>query len=558
MNRDEAERVARRTSGAATRDRHGGRGLGTLLFLVVFALGVARYWPIIDRPWDDGLASTNSALYVGGFARSWERVGFERLAGIPYLAVLPTDPPVGAPDYHHPPLFRWAAYAAVKIWGLSERSIRIVPILFSALGGAAVAWLCLRKLGMGWACVASGLWLALPMSVLYGWMAAPDPAVVGLGALAFCVQEHFRGRPGRGWLWLLPIQFVASQMDWQGCFIPPALLVHEVMQPRGERRIGRAIVCGMAGVASTIVVLVLFGWWTERIAFDADAVLGRRSGAIPSAAFHWERVETYVKTALRLTFDVAHDTATATGTHSIAGGLCAMGRFALDMFTAPVLLATIASAYIALRRDRHPAAASTARLGLSLLVPGALNTILFRMHASTHEFWSMHALCGFVLCTVATLSAMGRPRVTLLVLGATASLATSTINHRFTGQHGEDPRVAAAELDRLCGADDTLLFQGDLTPATFYSKRWVQSAVLGPPGFQWLAQLIDGHRLKSGRLILVLPGDLGDSTTTESIRAFAERYGKVEHVEGLALALRLGAVARRAAARSLWIVTCNP
>ena len=190
-----------------------------ILLAATVVLGVLRYWPVWDQPWGRDPASGNGHWYQGEPVRNWQRLGFGRLHGIPMLGALPTEPPAGFIYAHHPPTVTWMVNGVVSAFGLSERSIRMVPIFFSALTGGVLFWFA-SKWGTRSAIVAAILWLILPMSFVYGIMCNPEAPTLFWIVLTIALHDRLResGRAGEreSGVWPRPALAVHRRPDGLG------------------------------------------------------------------------------------------------------------------------------------------------------------------------------------------------------------------------------------------------------------------------------------------------------------------------------------------------------
>ena len=238
---------------------------------------------------------------------------------------------------------------------------------------------------MAFAAACGALWLALPMSFLFGSMCNPESATLFFMLLTFVLHDRLRAAP---WpLYALPVasHFAAAQMDWQAHFAVPAIFVWELARRReGGPKIARVFVLGLASLAAAFTVVVLFGFFVDT-ALRAYALLKAGAGGeLP--AFEVALAARYFSTGF-------HDAITTS-----AGSAAASPSFAdwaawqrenvATFFTWPAALLVAAGAALALVR-RTPALV----LGLVLLLPGLLNVVVFRSHAK-HEFWLWYATPG--------------------------------------------------------------------------------------------------------------------------------------------------------------------
>jgi hypothetical protein len=504
------------------------------LIAAVVLLGAARFAPFLSEPWGHDQASGNGAWYSGQPVRNWLRLGFAELRGMELLGALPTKPPVGQPYAHHPPLHNWLVYGIVSTFGFSERSFRILPMVASALTGGLVVLLVGTRCGTALAGLAGILWLTLPMSFFYGVMCNPEAPTVFFMVAAAWLHARLRTRSPLVYAPVLVAQFLAGQMDWEGHFLVPALLLYEALLPRGERRVGRVVALGVASLLSAAVALAFRGFY-DVLGRQSLEILQAGGGQLPrfAAGSFFEYLVEGVRGAAR-TF-----TASA-GASGVGTGEWLRGQlsFATAMFTWPATIAAGLGVALALVRRSEMLA-----LGLALLVPGLLNVVVFRNHAATHEYWLYYALPGVVVTTIEV--ARRLPWRPVLATGLVLAIAGASV-HRIattrTDGRTSEYRDLAAELDRFFEREDEILvLDVRFTATAFYTRHW--SVAHSVSGRSWenvdeIAALTKAGLLRRPVTFLLVP--LGTPPPLEEL----SRHGPIRTIHRPELTERLPTIAR--------------
>lgn len=461
------------------------------LAAAAFVVGVARYATEIDDPWDGTLASTNATNFTGNIERAFRRNGYAAMKGIPHLFVAPTAGPTAFDMRyaHHPPLFRGFVHAATELFGFSERGLRLPPILCTALATALLAYLLSRRYGAGPAAVGALVVLASPMGWHYGWMPNYEAPLLLLSVAAIGWHAAFRTRSLFAYAPVYALFLAATHVDWAGYFIGPALWAFELRLPAAERRLGRTLALVPLGALSAASVVAHLAWGagtTFGAALDEiyRTALSAAGGAAGLGAPEW----------------------------TTAGWFARHGDYLRRLF-APAGVAALAWGAVRLFRGRRDADDDGPSFALALLVPAALNVLLFRRGSYVHEFWTFAALPFAAWAAADFARCVGRRPFVVPFLAAVVagSLAAETARQRRAIE--EQPnltREIAADLNAFAGPDDALLTQADLGPIAFYLDAWV-TAPLQPPFYTpettlpAAAQLKRAGLIKTKRLVCVVP-----------------------------------------------------
>lgn len=518
----------------------------SLLVLLIVALGVARYVPFWDEPWGTSVGAINGAWYAGEPVRAWERFGFCATRGLPLLTALPTTPPGGDPYTHHPPLFPWTVYACVSCLGWSERAFRFFPSIAAALSGGLIVLLAARRRGP-WLAAASGLlWLVLPMSFLYGLMCQPESATLFFILLTIVLHDRLRTARFAWYTLALVAQFLAGQMDWQGHFAIPVLLLWELRLPRGDRRLGRVIILGAASVFSAFVVITIHGFFVSTAGRAYEMVTRGIAGTTPG--FDVLSIPEYLVRGIQNALVTAEGSVQAETQTTFGGWFAIQGRNLFDMFTWPaVVVVAVALVWAFFQRTE------ALLLGLVLLLPGVLNIVVFRLHAA-HEFWLYYSVPGFALVIPEILRLLFRRRIlAVLVTASIVAFSVYRVDERLAAWHTTDFRDAGRELDGLVdGDDDVVLCDVRFSMITFYMHHWTLARSLSIATLQEIYELKQKGRIRKPLVFVVAAYE--HKPWPEDLDSVLARYGRVRRLGRDEVLARLPALARTVTPGPLWLV----
>ena len=530
-----------------------------LVALATLVLGVARYAPFLDEPWESSTASINGAIYQGRMERSWRVLGFEQAHGIPFLNVLPTVPPVGARSYlNHPPLYPWIAHLVVERRGLNEASIRILPAVLAALGSALLAAFVARRWGTAWGAAAGTIALSAPMGYLFGWMASPYVVVPWLGLAALLLHGLLRDRtwPCYAPVWIL----VTLATDWKGWFALPAIWLLELFPQEQERRWGRALGLVVPAVLATGGVLSVFSWWNGRQVPLLDLALAGLIGGVVGGLLWIPRESRRVLLlvallAVLLTVGVVfaldlQESAGATigdviGTARAAAGarpvwtapdwFRSQGEFWVAFFGWPLsILAAIGLPWLLMLALRGRDV--VARIGLASLVPALLGVAIFHRHAFEHDFWWYDALPYVVLAGTLFLRTLRRvPWLPWILLLALVAWNLRQTWNTWEAWRVVDYRGLATEVNARFGPRDLLVQPGEFDQSAFYFEPWFYEGIDQPRHLEDLVGYLRGGLLDVDRIVFILPA--GAEALYPDLAAALPHYGPVYREHGVQLTI---------------------
>jgi hypothetical protein len=511
------------------------------LIVLAAVLSAVRYAPVIDDPWDHSMASIVAAVYYGRIEQTFKRFGFGALRGEPHMSKVPAAPgavsteTAGVRYVHHPVLSYWVTHLFVDLSGWSERAFRLAPILFSSLSAAMLVALVAGAAGVVAGAAALALWLVLPMSFFSGWMANHEPFVLPAMLAALMLHARTRDQSLRKHLLVWIPVFVAGQFDWTGVAIVPAIVIFELLTPRGQpRRLGRAFALALPAAASVATTFALVIWWTGSVGAALD----------------------------ELTFAARRGLAGELLSYDVRSWMTSQVRFWGGMYTVPVsLIAVAALPWLAIRsrsaRDPLP------RTALALLVPALTHVLLFRDHAVIHDFWWYYALPYAIIATVVVVrdvAARAGARAGAVILAGVVLGLSALAVHQDLARYWQDRttefRDRGRDFNSFAGPDDALLYVADFDRSCFYLTPWyldiVGSSSLG--AYAGIRDLKRSGRLQVDRVVALVPEGMAADITPANLPRIQE-IATVRRLSPAEFAAEAPAIARVYPGRGLWILT---
>jgi hypothetical protein len=465
-------------------------GRVALFAALAFVVGVARYGSEIDVPFDDSLASINGANYTAAIERSFRLCGYEKLRGMPYLYASPTENPAafGFPYLNHPPLFRGFVHVATNLFGYSETGLRLPPILLSALAGAILLVAAARRFGLDAAVASTALYFAFPMSWRYGWMANYEAPLVFVGVATLAWHAAFRRRSIALYLPTYVFFLVATQIDWAGHFLAPAIWTYEAFRPKEDRRGTRVFLFAPLAVLA-------FAATVGHVAYGLEVDFTQALSNVYSTAVA-----------------AAGATGLAAPAWSTGEWLSRMGRDWIRGFTEPGCVLALFGLIEFLRRRARGASEASA-FAFALLVPAVLNVLAFRRAAYIHDYWWFAALPFVGLSAAAIYERLRRvPLIAPLLFAALVAYAgyrTVELRGPERSRAFAGPKAVAADINRFVRPTDALMTQADLGQVGFYVDAWVTRPMTPPFGPDVVvpaaAALLSEGKLAVDRFVVLLP-----------------------------------------------------
>ena len=405
------------------------------LFVGILVFALALRLVFLGGPWS-GIAqdfhSHFGAWAVGEPAERFATEGFAASGAMPVTwSVELADGTLVKDVYaHHPALYTILVGLSLKVFGLHEWAVRLVPLVFSLLALIATWRLVRRLYGSRAALFAAALLASVPYLAWYGMLAWTEGALIWiamgqLGAYARWLEDGRRRHlmVAAGW------QLLAGLFDWSGAFLLVGIALHAIFFRLKTH-----------GLRASLPLLVL------------------PAAFLVAVLVHWLHMYAVMTPEQR-----AHDTGTTLDTvtsltTSLPHFLSLQVRFVWRFLGAPAALLALLglgrAVFLAMRRKLT----RNDHLVFVMLVPGLLYVGLFPQRSVNHDFFGMLSLPGFAVlaaCGAAWIasrfpSALGRTRVfvllAVLVLGIGTERSLATWSARRSDQM---PHIAAAFADVL-------------------------------------------------------------------------------------------------------------
>lgn len=223
----------------------------TALFLAALVFISVYFYHGIHRPWVEN-DNYYGAIYAQA-AHNNLRAGLFVTGFVPatlYFGPLPI--PVDEYYVHHPTLLPLLTTTSFAIFGESEWSTRLVPVICSILSLIFLWVFVADTVNRRAAAFATVVLATLPMELHYGDMVDFEPCLVML-MLAALVCLRFWHTRGKWWGWLAALCcLLAVNMDWPGyLFVISVGVWHFIKGPKRNRlfALGLAALCTVSGVA---------------------------------------------------------------------------------------------------------------------------------------------------------------------------------------------------------------------------------------------------------------------------------------------------------------------
>ena len=411
--------------------------------IAAFLLALIVHLPFANDDFDIGFESMIGARFQGPIQRAWLKGGFVAMSGRPMLSPLPTVPPSGATYASHPPLAHWLFHLPVSLWGLSEFSLRIIPILCAALAAFLLAYFLALKLGpiAGWS--TTFLWPAIPMVFFYGRMANYESIVFVL-ALAACLLV-FRNTK-KSILLAALCMGLATLTDWAAGFFLPGIALVCWRFKFGWRPIIATSIAVAAAVAADLVLLMKW------------------EGGFSEA---------------RLALTAAKGLAQATESFGVLAFLKAQGHHVVNNFGIGAVGITAVASLLSLVRLKSAQADELDLLILCSLIANGINIALFPARAFNHDFWWYYLLLAVLIATVRCVASLFRrtKMVGIVVLIALILEGGDRIASRYDQENVGESRKIAARIDARFGANDLVIMQGNFGAWQFICDAWIYDGV---------------------------------------------------------------------------------
>jgi 4-amino-4-deoxy-L-arabinose transferase-like glycosyltransferase len=202
-----------------------------LSFIVISAVAALVLAQNLDKPFI-GHHDWNGVQY-SNMARNFLRYGYlkTKLGQVTNSGI--HQPEAFTFNTHHPSLLPILLSLSFKLFGISESTARLVPLLFT-LGAIYCLYLISRKLNLSpVASFASGVVVFTPMLRYFGKMPVHEPLIVFFSALSVLLYLNFVKNPQQSNLLKLTAATALNGLTgWPGYFLYPLLVVHSYVYHR--------------------------------------------------------------------------------------------------------------------------------------------------------------------------------------------------------------------------------------------------------------------------------------------------------------------------------------
>ena len=420
----------------AARVPHARLWLGLILLV---ALGLRLQ--LLGGPWS-GLAldfhSHFGAWAVGEPAERFATEGFAATGWMPVnWSVELADGTVVRDVYaHHPALFTILVGLSLKLFGLHEWAVRLVPLLFSMLAIFGTWRLVSRWFGERAGLVAAALLATVPYLTWYGMLAWTEGALIWIGAAELGAYARWLDtRRARFVLEAAAWQLLAGLFDWSGAFLMLGIALHALVFR--VRKLGLRACLPLLALPAAFTVAVLVHAMHMRLVMPASERAADTSGTLATVT---------------------------TLTTSVSFWLGAQVRFAWRFLGSVAFILVGYGLVRVLPRLARRKLGERDALILVALLPGLMYIGLFPQRSINHDFFLMLSLPGLALLAAAGLEPLLAivPRARRLKAFGLTLLAVAAVGFARTEQvaaarHSDQmPKIAAALEKRLFGIVEKL------------------------------------------------------------------------------------------------------
>ncbi len=335
----------------------------------------------IDEPWF-GQKDFNGAIY-GILSRNFVKHGYLETRFGPAMNTGPVTDARFTYYLHHPPLFYFLVSFSFHIFGVSEWSARLVPILFSILALFFFFRLVRKIWGLEEAYFSSLILAFLPVNLYFSRIVLQESSIsLGILLILWYYVKWRESRRTADYWKIVAIFILFGLIDWPAYYILPLLAMHTIIVDRGRETRGRA----------RLILLPLFGILLFLLFMVYTALLTtyQGGGGLLDAFLYRSAVKTPLQAYTMLDF---------VRREMIWG---------YHLFTpfAPIL-SLLWIFRFSIRRDDPERNLYV----VMLLLFGLIHLLLFKDAAYIHEFWLFHLSLGIALSAGLALTMISRSLV---------------------------------------------------------------------------------------------------------------------------------------------------
>ena len=131
---------------------------------------------------------------------------------------------------HYPPLLPILIYTSFSIFGVSELSARLIPLIFSLMTILLIYQICLRFFNPRVAILSAALSSVLPIVVYFGKIPTHDLITIPFVLLSIIFYFNFVNSPSRANIFLLTMSLLLSHLsNWAGYYTTPLFFIHYLL-----------------------------------------------------------------------------------------------------------------------------------------------------------------------------------------------------------------------------------------------------------------------------------------------------------------------------------------
>ncbi len=212
------------------------------IFLIAFLIHLFLLFWDVNEPWI-GLHDFNGAFFGTLVKIAISNTDFNHLFSY----------------WHHPPLFQILLFSFCQLFGTSEISFRIIPILFSLGNITLVYVILLKELDQQTANIAIIIFAFMPMTVYYGRMVAHESGTMFFILLTFFFYlKHIKQPSKKSLICIYSSFFLGTLIDWPGYFVFGIISLHVLFYQRNRKMVLKMGLLFLIGIISFYFTIAMY------------------------------------------------------------------------------------------------------------------------------------------------------------------------------------------------------------------------------------------------------------------------------------------------------------
>ncbi|MHA1222571.1 MAG: ArnT family glycosyltransferase [Candidatus Heimdallarchaeaceae archaeon] len=414
--------------------------------------------------------------------------------------------------WNHPFLIQVFFLFSAKIFGLSEFSLRIVPIVFS-LGNIALLYrICLNEFTKKIANIVSFLFSFTPMIAYYGRMVCHETICLFFILLTFCFYlKHLQTMKLRFLISMYFSFILGNFVDWPSYFVVGGILFHALFFKRNKKIIYKIGLMFILGIISFLGLSLIYSYvnsvdFSEIIKhqFSTAGTRTERIAIFPFVSLLAKRSLELFSSFLLVVVFVFYGNAT----YTIIKDLNNVKNSKFSIIAQRIL------------------SNKKIMLSFAFIIPGIIHIIFFSQGAFRHEYWLYYVTIGLVLPAALFLYKQKQVVLFLFLIGF---FVTSFVRIGYLHIDNDDPSMYKIGLyiDNRTNETDYIIVPnpqiGYYAHCNFYRFRI-------DANLTWLNETIYEHQVSGTFIQFVVINILQfDSQTLDSIsfKLLDYNYSKV-------------------------------